>query len=376
MGSRRVPSLAALSAFIVIASALTSVSPRDFSLQVGATGFVKIGVIIDNGPPGTPDSVWARDPTVLQEPDGSFKMWYNGFDGGRSIILLATSSDGFSWTKQGAVLDYGGNAGAPFVLREGSTYHMWFQAGSIFHAVSQDGRSWTVDGIALAPNYPNWDGLTVGTPWVVQYGGQYQMYFMGSDGGTDRIGLATSSTYWNFTRVSSSPVFEPGGTWDSFKVRNPAVKPGNPWIMYYAGLGNSFFQVGIATSPDGVGWTRGSTPILAPDPSPSWDSQGTVGAKFIDGAHGRRLYYTGSDGSRAKIGLAVEPSEIPQPAANPWQIPILVSIAAMDGAIGLFWYFVSYRPKEVRRNSAPIRDPSRPLASRPPKNVEIVTDPS
>src|SRR5439155_316147 len=264
----------------------------------------KIGVIIDNGPPGTPDSVWARDPTVLQEPDGSFKMWYNGFDGGRSIILLATSSDGFSWTKQGAVLDYGGNAGAPFVLREGSTYHMWFQAGSIFHAVSQDGRSWTVDGIALAPNYPNWDGLTVGTPWVVQYGGQYQMYFMGSDGGTDRIGLATSSTYWNFTRVSSNPVFEPGGTWDSFKVRNPAVKPGNPWIMYYAGLGNSFFQVGIATSPDGVGWTRGSTPILAPDPSPSWHSQGTVGAKFIDGAHGRRLYYTGSDASSVKIGLA------------------------------------------------------------------------
>src|SRR5947207_709101 len=81
----------------------------------------KIGVIIDNGPPGTPDSVWARDPTVLQEPDGSFKMWYNGFDGGRSIILLATSSDGFSWTKQGAVLAYGGNAGAPFVLREGPT---------------------------------------------------------------------------------------------------------------------------------------------------------------------------------------------------------------------------------------------------------------
>src|SRR6184192_9185 len=72
-----------------------------FEVQTTASGFVKMGIAIDNGPAGSPDSVWARDGSTINEADGSFKMWYVGSDGAQWRILLATSSDGILWTKHG-----------------------------------------------------------------------------------------------------------------------------------------------------------------------------------------------------------------------------------------------------------------------------------
>lgn len=287
----------------------------DGSLQLASEmAWTKAGMVLDVGPQGSPDSVWARNPFVLREPDGTYKMWYQGFDGSRNRILLATSEDGIAWVKQGVVLDFFESNSGPFVRRDGDAYHMWFKGGvgsvgQIYHAVSPDGRAWTLDALALSVGPPGaWDGLTINNPWVVQVGGTNMMYYSGADGVTERIGLAASSGYVGFVRLSPAPVLDLGapGGWDSSIVRVPAVVPGLPWVMYYAGLDGSGFSLGIATSSDGISWTKATTnPFLTPDPFPAWDYRGMVGAAFLDDPSGPRLYYTGSDGINARVGLVV-----------------------------------------------------------------------
>ena len=147
---------------------VAAIAPGELQLRQNGTGFAKRGIVLGNGPPGSPDSVWARNPSVLLEPDGSYKMWYCGSDGSQSSILLATSPDGVAWTKQGVVLQTFTTVCAPFVLREGSTYHMWFQGGlagggAIYHAQSPDSLAWTVTGTALQPG-AGWDGTIVAIP--------------------------------------------------------------------------------------------------------------------------------------------------------------------------------------------------------------------
>src|SRR5947208_10237041 len=85
---------------------------------------------------------------------------------------------------------------------------------------------------------------------------------------------------------------------------------------------------------------------------PSWDSQGTVGGKFVDGTFGRRLYYTAADGATVRIGLANRDSSSAPPTNPPaapptettslmssWRILALVSVVATDASIAIAWFF-------------------------------------
>ena len=282
-------------------------------LDRNGTALTRSGVVIPNGPAGSYDYQWARDPTVILD-NGTYRMWYRGSDGARWRILYATSADGISWTKQGVALDTFSTIGAPFVMKENSTYHMWFQTGPqdggvIYHATSVDALVWSVDGVALYPGTSGpWDSLTVGTPWVVRTPSRLLLYYLGSDGATEAIGLAGSNNYTGFSALSSLPVVDVGpyGGWDGAKVRFPAVVPGNPWTMYYAGLDGGVWREGRADSNDGLVWTKETrNPVLSGGPYPSWDYVGIVGGTPLQDPSGLRFYYTGTDASNNQIGLAV-----------------------------------------------------------------------
>jgi len=60
-------------------------------------------------------------------------MWYGGYDGSHIRIHYATSSDGISWDKQGVVVPLGASGDsddvhtyAPSVILDNGTYKMWY----------------------------------------------------------------------------------------------------------------------------------------------------------------------------------------------------------------------------------------------------------
>lgn len=298
-------------------------------------GFQKQGVVLDVGPPGSPDSVDARFPFVLRESDGTYKMWYTGFDGSQNRIMYADSPDGTSWTKHGVVLDvnqppyYFESIAGQSVLKEGTMYHMWFEGGfgsggpyglwsQIYHATSSDGVVFSVDSVALGLGAPGtWDAGATSFPFVTPAaGGGYRMYYSGWDGVTDRIGLAFSDSYTNFTRYSSNPIIDLGqpGSWDDGYVYATSVTFDSQGRMYYTGWDGGTDRIGLANSGDGDTWTKSpSNPFMTGDAAPAFDSRGVNGASYLDDpSFGRSVYYQGSDGTNIRIGLArlTSPNEI------------------------------------------------------------------
>jgi len=142
--------------------------------------------------------------------DGStYMMWYSGEqvrDGTRRIGF-ATSTDGITWVK------YSGNpvivpssgwdskfVHAGPVIKEGPTYKMWYTArdGGIWRiglAESSDGITWQkYYGNPVLDREPSiWESHAVIEPSVVLVGDTYKMWYIGSDGTAQKIGLAFSS---------------------------------------------------------------------------------------------------------------------------------------------------------------------------------------
>lgn len=289
-------------------------------LAPGPGVWAKQGVTLDAGPPGSADSVWARNPTILIDPGPVYRMWYTGYDGSRSGILYAVSPDGYNWTKEGVVLAPFDTVGSPWVVREEAVYQLWFQGGPsgggcIYHATSADGVNWTAPQVALFPGSPGaWDDFAVGSPVVVRdASGAYRMYYVGTDGFTDQVGLATSLGTTGFVRVGTAPVLATGapGAWDGLGVRTgsvllPSPADDRPWRMYYTGLDGIAWRLGFAYSDDGVTWTKASSGPFLQGTAGGPDSAALISATYLDTDTGVRLYYTASDGSVARVGVATE----------------------------------------------------------------------
>jgi len=96
-------------------------------------------------------------PSIIKESDGTYKMWYGGYNGTNYQIGYANSSDGIVWEKYAANpvmnLSYFGwgdkiHVFMPDVIKDGGTYKMWYTGHNgtyyqIGYANSSDGITWT-----------------------------------------------------------------------------------------------------------------------------------------------------------------------------------------------------------------------------------------
>jgi predicted GH43/DUF377 family glycosyl hydrolase len=114
---------------------------------------------------------------------------------------------------------------------------------------------------------------------IVKSGSTYYLFYTGSsnatEGGVSHIGLATSTDGLSWSRYSSLPVLEAGkDTYDYYGLSDPKVLVVNgTWHMWYAGnhgSGSADIDVCYATSKDGYIWTKyASNPVRSNDDNSS-----------------------------------------------------------------------------------------------------------
>jgi len=250
-------------------------------------------------------------------------MWYTGATETNARIYYATSPDGLTWTKYNNTIPANsdttstegriplGTSGkgdannviAPAVIKDGSTYKMWYSGGGsyrIYYATSPDGLTWTkynnaipansdttsTDGrIPLGTSGKGDDG-TASVAVVIKDGSTYKMWYAGYDGSNIYNFYATSpdgltwTKYNNTIPANSDTTSTDGriplgtaGKADADRSTYPAViKDGLIYRMWYSAYNGGNRRILYATSPDGLTWTKYNNSI-----PPTSDTTGTQG---------------------------------------------------------------------------------------------------
>jgi len=221
-----------------------------------------------------------------------YRMWYSGRAGSFGAIGYATSLDGVNWVKWGspglpvAVLEHGPagsadsfSAADPTVLRDGSTWKMWYTGDDsskkrIAYATSPDGVTWAKGGKVIAPEDPGVSaniefGAFAPTVWKTPTG--YAMLLTGRKlvgGGVFQTKVMGSSSADGVSWSGPSPALNPSGSNTNFDYSNlnsPELlqDPGapTPYKLYYSGNtvdanGNFHMRIGLATSNNGSSFNK------------------------------------------------------------------------------------------------------------------------
>jgi hypothetical protein len=225
--------------------------------------------VLDRGPDAW-ESSGEMGPFVIYH-DGGYKMWYEGSNGTVRQLGYATSSEGIFWTKytgnpvltagpEGYDLDVAGHGA---ILVEGSTYKLWYHAIGdqgivIAYAISTDGISWTKQGPVLLPEMGSWEQYGLWGPSVLWDGDEYWMWYVGGGSNNPSIGVATSPDGVNWTKNAGNPVITLAGS----EIGDPVViQEVDEFKMWF----NNFTDGAIyhTESDDGIDWEP-PTPVLYP----------------------------------------------------------------------------------------------------------------
>lgn len=314
------------------AHSLGAVAPPSPSAFDNKTLFLRQGLVVPMGTPLAWDGYQVGKPSVILD-GGVYKMWYFGSSqGGGSRIGYASSPDGRNWTKLGPVLSptlpaEGSQVMYPTVVKVGSEFRMWYNGWdganwTVLEARSADGTNWTKDGVVLRSGpVGSYDGYASLFPDVLYDAGAFRMYYTGrSNGGdvSDLIALATSPDGLNWTRVGVVLSQGPAGSYDSTQAAFPSVfKDGATYAMVYTGRSSDLTTwLLTATSPDGLSWTKLAVALGTLPPSENLVAMPSL----LVLANGTSyLYYAGRAGAmdlQVYLAWQVEDTQPPQCSAS------------------------------------------------------------
>jgi predicted GH43/DUF377 family glycosyl hydrolase len=170
------------------------------------------------------------------------------------------------------------------------------------------------------------DSDGVDDPTVARVGSGYVMWYSGTaeDGSGPAIFTATSPDGRQWARANGGDPVLTGtsGAFDEHGVSGPDVvydaSAAPPYRMYYAGRGAVFGAIGMATSSDGVTWTKhddDATPaptdaVLEHGEAGSADSFAAADPSVIRDGATWKLWYTGDDSSKKRIAYATSPDGV------------------------------------------------------------------
>ena len=225
-------------------------------------------------------------------------------------IQWATSPDGVNWTEQGMLINpgdfgwhdmsvcdvfYNGIDDKFWMFYGGNDGTQWRHVGL---AKSDDGISWNDFGAVLSVSSSGWDNHSMGGAKVLwdSDAGLYYMLYAGGNGSSTGLGLASSPDGLSFTRVQSTPVITPGGstTFDNSGTHriNAFCKEGDQYICYYSGRNGSVWSIGKAHASDPTGpWTKDGQVLVANE---SWEGNSIQNASMVTINGVKTLYYQNS----------------------------------------------------------------------------------
>jgi len=210
------------------------------------------------------------------------------------------------------------------VIKIGSTYYMYYGREEIAGNNDWDIYLATSDNLEggwtkyqPAPVLSKgaggaWDGVWVNYPYVVKVGDTYYMFYEGSNPTKTQIGYATSPDGINWTKQTVLGPILPvgaGGSWDDEHCGTPSlIEKDGIWYLYYHGAGGAGDRIGYATAPSITGpYTKsGSNPVLLPGPG-GWDSNWTGKRDIFKYGSEYVMFYEGNDAggvAGTQIGLA------------------------------------------------------------------------
>jgi predicted GH43/DUF377 family glycosyl hydrolase len=206
--------------------------------------------------------------------------------------------------------------GNAVILFDENIYKMWFTTissdskGYVFYATSTDGISWVraIDFPVLSPSSSNtWDDGIVSAGAVIKVDSLYKMYYSGYSYGTGiyQIGLATSADGINWFK-NPNPILTGSSNWETNVGVTDVIKINNTYYLYYHGRTsdvNYQINIGLATSVDGNIWEKYSgNPILTK--TQAWEGNGVLFPSIIYENNLFTMVYGNALGSISGFGIA------------------------------------------------------------------------
>jgi outer membrane protein assembly factor BamB len=282
--------------------------------QSNTSDWGKYGYVLDVG--GTGEEQAVDSPSIIKEGPNSYIMWYSGLDSaGAYRIYRASSSDGFSWIKDGLAIDNGPgeqcHVAYPNVLiDENGTYQMWYSGyggpsghinWKIFRATSSDGYNWVKQGLELQGTSGD-DYCGALMPFVLYDNNQWKMWYTGfykaMPSAPDEFNIMYAyKTNLTDPWIKYGTVIDNTGEYDWPQAFSPCViKTTQNYEMYYSGYNaiDTTSRVLHATSPDGLSWTR--TGIVF-EPTLSDEGTNVFYPSVIIENNVSRMWYAGGPGA-------------------------------------------------------------------------------
>lgn len=256
--------------------------------------------------------------------NNKYRMYYVGnINNGMKYVLYAESDNGNVWNKPSLlpVLFPGspGNwdswavhPGAVFV--EGDLIKMYYCAWSntngrwdVGYATSLDGINWTKRNNPVIIG-GSWDFQMVATS-VVKVNNLYYLYYYGKGSGNFKVGLATSSDGINWTKHQGNPIMSVTKNWENLGISSPSVIYENGiFKMVYGNVGVTVNNaIGYATSTDGINWNKDiNNPFFDISKTHnSWASKDIAYPNYVKIGNEYRVYYSGlaNNSSLYRIGF-------------------------------------------------------------------------
>lgn len=183
-----------------------------------------------------------------------------------------------------------GSVTGPTVLRDGSTYRMWYSGRndltsanySIGYATSADKLSWSKQNsgdAVFAANATLFTKSGVSDPSVVKNDSIYHMWFTANNGTNYNIGYANSTDgiVWNET---TNAVITTDDAFDSVNASAPSVISNTThFLMWYTAY-NGSSSIAYATSTNGYNWTKEVSEVYSGS-GLNWDNDTIRGVSVV-----------------------------------------------------------------------------------------------